>query len=896
MFRIIVSSIALCLSSCIAVYSQDKWTVDDIIKTQFLGNPVISDDNNMIAWTKSKAVKKKDRFVRDIYVTHLDQTESGMPLTIQMTQGEESNSSPLFSADGNTLYFLSSREKGKKLWSLDLRGGEASSVHEFKHGISSIKWLNDSTICYLSHDGPLLSQQEEEKKKDNVVVVEDTVSWTRTRLYTFGVKDKKNTRMTEDSYPVRSYEVSPDGRWIIYTLQLSTHYASDANPDNQVILLDRNTGEKRVVLADLQEPGNFSFMHDSQGFYLVSTLSSDPEWNGAGAGQVGYYDLRTHEFHSIPLEWEWGATGSIYVDGTDVLVSLANGPLTKYAWYRKGANGWMKEDLDTGEFGEHLWILAMSKDGDRLVVEHSTGGALPKYFAVAPDANQLDQPLEFVTLNKGLTDKPIVRHEIMRWKGAYGDEVNGILYYPEDYEEGKRYPLMLSIHGGPSGVDQDRWRERWSTYPQIIAQRGAFVLKPNYHGSSNHGQKFVESIKGHYYDLEIEDILTGLEKLEQEGKVDPDQLGVMGWSNGAIIATMLTVRYPDMFKVACPGAGDVNWTSDFGTCRFGVSFDQSYFGGAPWDDLDGKTYNENYILKSPLFELEKVKTPTIIFHGSEDRAVPRDQGWEYYRALQQADQTPVRFLWFPGQPHGLGKITHQQRKMKEELAWIDRYLFDVHDHGDPSIKIGSPLAALSALDSMPHQQGLMGVLHEDVLIPAVQPWMDGIAIGSFEVTNAQYAAHDPNHRVPATQENYPALTNHRQALDYVAWLSDATGRTFRLPSEDEAVTLHEKAKKLAAKENTVRYWAGYDLNTRDATRLQQNMRGNPNRFIKAVGSFNVGKLASGTSLYDLGGNVAEFSATGSTYGFSAVDYADQARESQSSNGDLTGFRVVEVLK
>ena len=152
-------------------------------------------------------------------------------------------------------------------------------------------------------------------------------------------------------------------------------------------------------------------------------------------------------------------------------------------------------------------------------------------------------------------------------------------------------------------------------------------------------------------------------------------MAVMGWSNGAIIATMLTVQYPDMFLAATPGAGDVNWTSDFGTCQFGVTFDQSYFGGAPWDDVNGKTYNESYILKSPLFELEKVKTPTLIFHGSEDRAVPRDQGWEYYRALQQSNRAPVRFLWFPGQPHGLQKITHQKRKMEEELAWFDKYFF-----------------------------------------------------------------------------------------------------------------------------------------------------------------------------------------------------------------------------
>ncbi|MCK5924033.1 MAG: S9 family peptidase, partial [Methylococcales bacterium] len=237
----------------------------------------------------------------------------------------------------------------------------------------------------------------------------------------------------------------------------------------------------------------------------------------------------------------------------------------------------------------------------------------------------------------------MTRSEVIHWKGWQGDDVTGVLYYPKNYQKGKKYPLLLSIHGGPASATLDRWSERWSTFPQIWAQRGAFVLKPNYHGSDNHGRKFVESIKGNYYTPGLTDIVTGIRDLARQGLVDTSRMGSLGWSNGAILTTMLTVRFPDMFKVACPGAGDVNWTSDYGTCGFGVTFDQSYFIGAPWDDRDGNFYNKNYLELSPLFELEKVKTPTIIFHGSKDRAVPRDQGWEYYRALQQVGKAPVRF-------------------------------------------------------------------------------------------------------------------------------------------------------------------------------------------------------------------------------------------------------------
>ena len=256
---------------------------------------------------------------------------------------------------------------------------------------------------------------------------------------------------------------------------------------------------------------------------------------------------------------------------------------------------------------------------------------MPTYFCAnwshEDESTTFTEEQELKKLNAQLAKKPITKSEIFTWKGWQDEEVNGILYYPEDYEPGKKYPLMLSIHGGPTGVDRDRWSERWSTYPQILAQRGAFVLKPNYHGSSNHGLAFIESIKnGLYYTPELVDITKGIDVLAEKGLIDRQQMGVMGWSNGAILATKLTLEFPEMFKVACPGAGDVNWTSDYGTCRFGVTFDQSYFGGAPWDDVDGKTYNEKYILLSPLFEIEKIITPTIIFMGVRTAQYPEIKG------------------------------------------------------------------------------------------------------------------------------------------------------------------------------------------------------------------------------------------------------------------------------
>ncbi|MEM6770570.1 MAG: prolyl oligopeptidase family serine peptidase, partial [Bacteroidota bacterium] len=405
--------------------------------------------------------------------------------------------------------------------------------------------------------------------------------------------------------------------------------------------------------------------------------------------------------------------------------------------------------------------------------------------------------------------------------------------------------------------------------------------------------EFVESIKKNYYDPEMEDIMNGVNELIDKGMVHKDSVGTMGWSNGAILTTMLTVRYPEVFKVACPGAGDVNWTSDYGTCGFGVSFDQSYFGGAPWDDVDGKTYNEAYITKSPLFELEKVTTPTIIFHGSEDRAVPRDQGWEYYRALQQVGKAPVRFLWFPGQPHGLGKITHQTRKMEEELAWIDTYLFGKSDKKNPTFKKDSPLASLLAKDTLARVNGNYGVSKAGTLVPEmVVVQSDSISIGRFEVTNAQYGAYDREHRYAATEGNHPARVTRTQAGLYLQWLSKQLGQTARLPSEKEAKALHKKATAVGAGENTLNYWAGYAITPAEVPAFRLKMEEAKTTLFMPAGKFKPTKVGK-ASVYDLGGNVAEMSATG-TYGYGAYDFVDKMGEGDRSDRAL-GFRVVVEL-
>jgi len=870
-----------------------RWTPKDVISRESMSSVSFSPNNNMVVWTKRKPVKAKDRTVSDIYLTRLDMVKDGKFKTIQLTNGDDNDYSPTFSKDGEHIYFLSSRDKGNKLWSLSIYGGEAKKVNEFKNGISSLRWKDKSTLLFQSHDGKTLYEQELAEKKDNVIVVEDSMHWRPNHVYSFNIKDKSTKRLTNNEKPLSGFQVSKDGKWLFYSMQRSRSYAADAQQDPFHYLKNLETGKVTKIKHDLGQPmGRIQFTADNKGFYFTSTFASDPEWNGAGVSELYYYTLASHTYKKVDLKWDLGLGRGYQTVGNNVIASLANKATLRLAYYKKNTNSWRKSNIDLGEKNDHTSIITISDDGTKVIYTYSTASRLPSFHVADLNGNKITNEKELISLNKNLQKKTLAKSEIMVWKGYNDEEVTGILVYPENYQEGKRYPLMLSIHGGPAGADLDMFSDRWSTYPHLLSQRGMFVLKPNYHGSSNHGLEFVESIKGNYYEPEMIDITNAIDVLVDKGMVDREQLGTMGWSAGAILTTMLTVRYPDMFKVAAPGAGDVNWTSDYGTCRFGVSFDEGYFGGAPWDDTNGKTYNENYIIKSPLFEIEKIKTPTIIFHGSEDRAVPRDQGWEYFRGLQQSGDTPVRFLWFPGQPHGLGKITHQLRKMKEELQWIDTYLFNKPSTKNEAFKESSPLGELLKIQKAKSVDGFFGEMKNGVLIPeTLSIKKDSTSIGRFEVTNAQFKAFKPSFNYEAGIDNYPAEVSMQDAKAYVQWLSDKTGDTYRLPNTVEAKKLHKQAHKIGAKELTLNYWAGYAITKDEVPMLKEKLNKDLNTILyKKVGKKKPTKVGD-AEIYDLGGNIAEYYENG-VYGYSAYDFYD-ANDDSMINSKHVGIRVIK---
>ncbi|HHL53038.1 MAG TPA: peptidase S9, partial [Flammeovirgaceae bacterium] len=257
----------------------------------------------------------------------------------------------------------------------------------------------------------------------------------------------------------------------------------------------------------------------------------------------------------------------------------------------------------------------------------------------------------------------------------------------------------------------------------------------------------------------------------------------------------------------------------------------------------------------------------------------------------------VRFLWFPGQPHGLQKITHQKRKMTEELRWFDTYLFNTYEAENEAYKEDSPLGSLLMLQTTARQQdGRFGVEQDGHLLPQmVSLGTDTISIGLFEVTNAQYQSLIDDYTYPPGEDNYPATGLSRQDITaYLEELSQLTGATSRLPNAREAKDLQKLALKHARQGNTLNYWAGYDPTPADAARLKLKLNELEHSLLKPVGGFKPGKI-KGRSIFDLGGNAAEYYLDGNTlgtYDLSAYDAIDEHSRSISTDPAHTGFRVV----
>jgi dipeptidyl aminopeptidase/acylaminoacyl peptidase len=879
----------------------EPWKSEDIIYAESAQQQArISPDAKWLVWVKSTADKEKDARVSNLILSSLAENKE-----IQLTRGSDNNSQPQWSPDGQFIAFLGNRARhGSKsetdstqLWLMDAHGGEAWPLTELAHGPRHIEWLDKDTVIFSAEEDPTLVELESKHKKDDSEIVDDADHKPPVRLFKITVKEKKITRLTTNTDWIGNWSVSKDGKYVAAVHAKSLHYVFDQKVPPVTILHNLSDRTEKQIFTDGRvRPYGFEWAPDNSGFYAQAPFSNHPKFLTASITQLYFYDVASGKSVQVPLDWENGIGSDLVATQDGFVTGLAAGHRFETSLYTrtKSSNQWTwKRAPLEGEHARNIQYFEVSEDGKTIVYFYSTASTLAQIYRAQLNGTKIVSPLQLSKLNETLNkSRAFAKTEVIRWKGANDEEVEGLLYYPTNYEPGKKYPLITAIHGGPSGHDADAWEDSWAYPNNLLTQRGAFILKPNYHGSNNYGLKWVESICcGKYYDLETPDINMGVDSLIAKGLVDPDKIATLGWSNGSILSTSLLITYPDRYKTASLGAGDIEWISDWGNVLFGDSFDSYYFGKSPMEDP------QLYLRKSPIFKLDKVQAPVLIFHGTADNNVPPAQSWSYFRVLQYYGKVPTKLILFPGEPHGPQKLTHQMRKVDEEVAWFDKYFFKSTPAANEALKSGSPLEAALRAKRIARTAGVYGASMQSkgkaVLIPEVVNH-NGTDVCRFEITRAQFATFDKNYQAAPGTEDFPANgITLEKAKAYVEWLSKLTGQTWRLPTETEFSALYEKRDN----ENTADYWAGYALNPDDVIRLREKIKELPGSapLLKPVGTFVAETSIGEEPVFDFGGNVAEWVETkdgkGKAVGGSADCPAD-ARSNCTPAPEYIGFRVV----
>jgi dipeptidyl aminopeptidase/acylaminoacyl peptidase len=263
----------------------------------------------------------------------------------------------------------------------------------------------------------------------------------------------------------------------------------------------------------------------------------------------------------------------------------------------------------------------------------------------------------------------LAKREVVRWKSGDGAEIEGVLYKPADFDATKKYPLLVVIHGGPTGIDMPVVNpDRYYPVERFVA-RGALVLRPNYRGSAGYGEKFRSLNVRNLGVGDYADVISGVDSLIAQGFVDKDRVGSMGWSEGGYISAFITTS-SDRFKAVSVGAGISDWMTYYANTDI-TPFTPQYLRATPWDDP------EVYRVTSPISYISKAKTPTLIQHGGSDRRVPIANGFELRQALEDHG-VPVKMVVYDGFGHPINKPKQQRAVMEENENWFGHYIW-----GDP---------------------------------------------------------------------------------------------------------------------------------------------------------------------------------------------------------------------
>lgn len=638
-------------------------TIDDMHKFKDLADPRCSPDGKWIAYTLSTTDTTADKRDTDIWMVSADGKEN-----IRVTTSAEAETSPRWSPDGRYLAFLSSRpgtgkNKGSQIWLMDRRGGEAQQITDSKARISGFEWAPDSkrmAVLLRDEEEDVKKLAEKDREKPRPIVI-DRYSFKRdgagflngqkrTRIHLFDIESKKFELLTTTDYDEASPVWSPSGDRIAF----SSNHAPDWDrvPAADIFVVDAKPGSAPRKLT------------------TFAGSDSNPVWSPDGK-QVAYLKGSDHGLG------EYNMTQLAVVPADGGAARILTAALDR---------GVSRPDFSTD--GKSIRFLVTDDMTVHLAQVPVAGGAVERLTSGARVLGAWDQtaacrvaliatdnaPAELYLLEAAgqrkltthndalLSEVALPVTEEVRFKAKDGNEAHGLLTKPVGFEAGKKYPLLLRIHGGPNAQDQHSFQFE----KQLFAAQGYAVLNVNYRGSNGRGQQYTVSIAKDWGNKEVLDLLAGVDHVVASGIADPDRLGVGGWSYGGILTDYL-IATTTRFKAATSGAGVAFPLAFYGHDQYIRQYDNEI--GPPW-----RSGLEPWLkISYPFLHADRIKTPTLFLCGDKDFNVPLLGSEQMYQALRNVG-TDTQLIIYPGENHGIAKPSFQRDRMQRYLDWYKQYI------------------------------------------------------------------------------------------------------------------------------------------------------------------------------------------------------------------------------
>ena len=655
-------------------------TSDDYFTIGVVVDCAMSPGGEHAAYVESRWEPPNEKRNLDLWVA-----EVGTKEVRRLTFDPAADGSPKWTPDGRWVYFTSSRTQAgedqppydgkKQVWRVRVEGGTPFAVTRVKGGIQDYDLSKDGRTLYYTVGEEDVDDEWKDLRKEykDLQYGHGVVEFSQ--LWKLDLTTWRSEKLIDEKRVIGSFAVSPDGRRI----------AMITTPNE---LLITNEGWSRV---DVYDTGTKAVTTLPDKLWRDDAPSpygwiGTPTWSRDGTALAFVVDFDGYPAEIFVAQWGPSSTAAeapalqklhrpneLSVAGSRLQWRGDAQELCFVAEDRARARVYSITGIHNGKQGPDRTLtpgdvavgtFSLSGAGDKVAVVMSTVTHPPDVFLYPADG-AASKPVRLTTANPQVDTWKLPSIEVASWTAPDGVQVEGILELPPDYEQGTRLPLIVELHGGPTASSQLRMRF-WIYGRVLMAARGYAVLSPNYRGSTGYGDKFLTDLIGHKNDRDVADILAGVDAMIERGIADPDRLGVMGWSAGGYLTNCLITK-TTRFKVASSGGGILDTAMQWGiedTPGHVINFQQ----GFPWARPDQMR------AASPLYDLDKVTTPTILHVGEKDARCPPAHSRALYRALHHYLGVPTELVVYTDQGHSPMTYTTRKAKMAWDLAWFDKYL------------------------------------------------------------------------------------------------------------------------------------------------------------------------------------------------------------------------------